>query len=82
MLRLPQGKAILAGINLQLLTNSQNQEINYHIEEEWYDQIRWIMKMSLLTVIEENHYPFFWETTSFVRSANLDKQLLKWLLPK
>ena len=40
MLRLPQGKAILAGINLQLLINSQNQEINYHIEEERYDQIR------------------------------------------
>ena len=34
------------------------------------------MKRSLLTVIEENHYPFFRETASFVRTANLDKQLL------
>lgn len=34
MLRLPQGKAILAGINLQLLINSQNQEIKCQMKHK------------------------------------------------
>ena len=78
MLRLPQGKAILAGINLQLLINSQNQEIYCQTDKEWYDQIRWIMKRSLSTIIEENHYPFFLRNCFFCKEYRF-KQATTWM---